>query len=496
MRRIWFLGAVVLLAATAWLALAAAPGRRRPTSRIPGVVLICLDTLRADGIDAGPGTEGLPSLRAFAAGGTRFTDAVAPSSWTGPSVATIVSGLEPWTHGVLEISDAARLPASVPTLASMFLAAGWSTAALTGGGWLGDGGGVPAGFETYAPDFDEAPPEASVARWASRRPLDRPFFLFLHTYAPHDPYGDKAVARSGACAPEALAAGEPLAAELAMLDPAAVSGDGPWVARYVRARYGDPCATSALRRRLGRPRFDAFVDRCWPWLDGGWRDDPEGPATVAALRAAYFGPGLASVDARLAATFAALADLPADTVVVVVSDHGEAFGEHGPLYHARFLHPELTRVALVARGPGFPAGAVVGGTCGLVDVAPTLLEVAGLAPARPLDGRSLLPLVRDRGAGHPVASIVVPRPDLPSAGKSLGVRATVRDATRAWAATYDLSTRAWRDERWFDRVADPEEHAPLRDGAPSPVMAAAVARTRAAVAARSLRLAPALPPGR
>lgn len=495
MRRTWFLATVTVLAVAAWFALARTSGRQVPVSSVPGIVVVCLDTLRGDAVDERPGSAGLPSLRAFAAGGTRFTDVVAPSSWTGPSVATVVTGLDPWNHGVLEVSDATRLAASVPTLASAFLAAGWSTAALTGGGWLAEGAGIPTGFETYAADFDEAPPAASIARWAARRPLDRPFFLFVHTYAPHDPYGDKMAARTGGCpapTPEVAA----LAAELAAADPAAKGEPAPWTARYVRARYGDPCAHAALRSALGRPRFDAFVDRCWPWLDGAWRDDPAGPDTVAALREAYFGAGLASVDARLDATLAALDGLPAGTVKVVLSDHGEAFGEHGPLYHARFLFPELTRAVLVAQGPGFPAGAVVRGTCGLVDVAPTLLEVAGLRPFQTSDGRSLLPLVRSDGPGRPVPSVVVPRRDVVGADEGAGVRATVRDRAFTWSGVFDVRTRAWRDDRWFDRVADPDEHAPIRPPTAGPAFDAELVRVRAAVAKRYLRLAPAIPPGR
>ncbi len=489
MRRTWFLASLAVLAAVAWVVATWTTPSHRPTAKVAGIVVICLDTFRGDMIDAGPGTAGLPSLRTFAAAGTRFGDAIAPCSWTGPSVTSLVTGLDPWNHGVLDMDEATRLAAAVPTLASAFLAAGWSTAALTGGGWLGDGGGIPTGFEMYAADFDEAPPATAIERWARRRPLDRPFFLLVHTYAPHDPYGDKMAARTGACPPPS--------AEVAALlheveaTPAPDRGHPPpWVARFVAAWYGDPCAHAALRTALGRPRFEALVEPCQPFVDGAWRDDPEGPAVVAGLRAAYAGPGLASVDARLAATLAALSGLPADTVVVVCSDHGEAFGEHGPLYHARYLFPELTRVALVARGPGFPAGAVVPGTCGLVDVAPTLFEVAGVPPPRTLDGRSLVPLVRDGGAGRPVPSVVALRPDPAAREGVLPFRASVRDATLAWTATFDLRARAWLDERWYDRVADPGEHAPLASASPDAAFRAEVARVRAAVAARYLRRGP------
>jgi len=83
------------------------------------------------------------------------------------------------------------------------------------------------------------------------------------------------------------------------------------------------------------------------------------------------------------------------TVVVVTADHGEEFGEHGGRYHARELYEESVRVPLLVRGPGVPPG-LLHGTASLLDVAPTLLDLLGVAPppGQRFGGRSLLPPAR------------------------------------------------------------------------------------------------------
>lgn len=477
MRALKLLAVVSALLAlgAAWWASRPAAGPRAPaaTSRVPGVVIVCFDTLRADAASGPEGAAALPSLAAFAAGATRFPGALASCSWTGPSVGTLLTGLSPWNHGVFEVTATTRLAASVPTLASILRAAGWSTAAVTGGGWLSEGCGLPVGFDQYDADFDAVEPAVAVARWQTRRPLDRPFLLFLHTYAAHDPYGDKRAGAEDRCDPARSAAGLAVATRL---DRELVDADPALLAGFLEAYYGDPCARHALERRLGGNRTSTAHAACRAVLDGGWRDLPGGPELVARMRAAYHGPGLAHVEARMRATLDALAALPRDTVVVVCSDHGEAFGEHGPLYHGRFLTPELVRTVLAVRAPGWPAGDVPG-TVGLVDVTPTLLDVCGVVPPRGtvFDGVSLVPRVRGAVGDRPVVSGVVPPVDPLGGAETFARRASVRDARFAWTGRYDVRQRAWRDEAWFDRAADPDEREPL---AAPPAVDGAFARAR------------------
>ncbi len=462
----------------------AGPGPRPVVrGKVPGVVIVCLDTLRADATEGPEGAAALPSLHAFARGATRFPGALAACSWTGPSVATLLTGLVPWNHGIFEVTSGTRLAASVPTLATVLREAGWSTAAVTGGGWLSEGCGLPPGFDQYDADFDDLAPAASVARWQARRPLDRPFLLFLHSYAPHDPYGDKRAGAEGRCDPATTAAGQATAARFAApkddADPASL-------AAYLETYYGLPCERHGFERALGGARLAAIQQAARGAIDGAWRALPDGEGLVARLRARYHGPGLAYVETRLRETLGALHALPPDTVVVVCSDHGEAFGEHGPLYHGRFLHPELVRALLVVRAPGWPAGEVAG-TVGLVDVVPTLLEVCGVpSGGRAFDGSSFAALARGASRDdRPVVSAVAPPVDPFGGSETYARRATVRDGRFAWSGRFDVRHGTWSEEAWFHRGDDPQELRPLpAPPVPGAAFDAAVAEVRRVFAAR------------
>jgi hypothetical protein len=146
------------------------------------------------------------------------------------------------------------------------------------------------------------------------------------------------------------------------------------------------------------------------FVDGGYLADEQGRAAIEARFRSAYEQGLVLTDAVLARTFAALeaARLPRDTIVILTSDHGEAFGEHGYLTHERWMHDEIARVPLLIRAPGrMPVGAAVRGTCGPVDLTPTLLELAQVPSfADEIDGRSLVALANGRAGGHPVVATV------------------------------------------------------------------------------------------
>ncbi|MFO0931231.1 MAG: sulfatase-like hydrolase/transferase [Planctomycetota bacterium] len=462
MSRVGLVLAVAAIAAAAFFVVRASGGGGRRavvTAKVPGIVVVCLDTVRTDVVEPGADHQGLPSLRAFRAGATSFDGALAPSSWTAPSVTTLLTGLEPGSHGVLDPSFRARLPASVPTVAAILRAAGFSTAACTGGGWVGEPSGLAAGFDQFSTDFDALPPAEVVARWERRRPSNRPFFLFLHSYAAHDPYGDKSRRNARTCAPAEAVRGLTYV-ERARVPPADDAAIEAARRAYFELRMTDPCGLAAVEDGLGETATRELWAGCRAFMDGGWRADAGGRALVARVRAAYHA-ALPHVEARLAATLAALEALPKGTVVVVCSDHGEAFGEHGVLQHGRQVVPELTRAILVIRADGWPAGGVVPATVGLVDVVPTLLDLAGTTTRVRFDGQSLVPVVASPARGRPVASVVTSNDDATSGDEPWNRRAAVRDDDVAWTGTFDRRTGQWTSERWYDRKGDPDEHHPL-----------------------------------
>jgi arylsulfatase A-like enzyme len=436
-------------------------GRRR--TALPNVVLVCLDTVRADSIEpVGGEPPAMPALAAFAARSTQFVDASASAAWTGPSVSTLLTGLLPAHHGVhgnLDVPGEGVI-SSIATLAEYLKAAGYATTACTGGGWVSSKVGLHQGFDSFTPDWtlDDVP--GALSRWIATRDAEKPAFLFLHTYDAHDPYGRKRP-------PEGNEDPERVARTRAFVErlrgPRERTGEFPAELRrdMLLAFRSEPLAHEAMVVAFGRPAVQGAViayDReTFPTAPD--RDD-----TSRRLRDAYR-RGLRRTDDLFQRTLERLdaANLNPTTVLVVVTDHGEAFGEHDNLGHGRWLYDELVRTVVVFRAPGrMEPGTVVRGSCGLVDVLPTLLDLVGLPLPADLDGRSLLPLAQGREKGHPVLSdehrIVRHQ------GSRVRVRLTgARTAGAKWIGTYAPHDGSFREEV-YDLREDPLEKAPLAVG--------------------------------
>jgi len=197
--------------ATAALTATAACGSE-PAPR-PNVLLVTIDTLRADRLTP----RGMPVVDALAAGGLRFTAARTAVPLTLPSHATIHTGLLPPQHGVRE-NGAGTLAASHPTIASLLGRAGYRTAAFIGAFVLDRRFGLAQGFTTYDDQIPrdphaterleaERPASAVVDRalaWLNQQPATSgqlPFFLWIHLYDPHAPYTPPAEYAARAASP-------------------------------------------------------------------------------------------------------------------------------------------------------------------------------------------------------------------------------------------------------------------------------------------------------
>ena len=434
---------------------------------LPGVVLLIVDTLRADGIALeGDGPGPMPTMRAWAKGATAFADAFAPAAWTPQSVPSILTGLSAPHHGCEGMAETSvpALPGAVVTLAERLKSFGYTTAAFTSGGYFSVAQGLYQGVDHFAEALDTEGPETCVETWLRTRPAGRPFLLILHTYLPHDPYGGKD--------PKSLVSvGVPSApASPAILRTFSDPGRSPTTP--IDPDTLRECSIEWLTEGWARPANNRlavqksasdFFPALGKWISGGYLADPTGRVAVEdRLRTAYTA-GLGLVDAFLARTFAALdvAKLPADTITIVTSDHGEAHGEHGYLTHQRYLHDEILRVPLLVKAPGqMPVGAVIRGTCGPVDVMPTILDLLGLPPSHSLDGRSLVPLANGQAAGHPILA-TADRHEIVGGGPRAVREIRVRDATRAWSYVYDIATGERIAEHVFDLAKDPRMLAPL-----------------------------------
>jgi len=326
--------------------LAALPGCGPPPDDAPrGVILLVVDTLRADHLGAYGSARGpSPALDAIAAGGTLFETAIAPSSWSPPSHTTIVTGLLPEHHHVLEWGHAIAPEAA--TLASRLKERGYETALFSSHLSLARGvGRFGEGFDTaFVVDNDR---DAEVLRRAAEWVRERtgPYFLQIVLMTPHAPY-TKYPSRLDDLYPEA---------------PPDAGDAFPFVENRFVGDGGIP-ASVAMN---GRHDAGYYVNR--------------------------YDRSIRHVD-RLIAAFLARIDGENDpsTLLVVTSDHGEAFGEHGSFAHELDLYDDLVRVPLIFRRPGrIPAGQVIDEPVGLVDLVPTILSLAGAPPPAATDGVDL-----------------------------------------------------------------------------------------------------------
>jgi arylsulfatase A-like enzyme len=401
---------------------------RRASS--PHVVLIVVDTLRADHLGAyGYRYPTSPSIDALASRGVIFDRAYSPGTWTKPAIASLFTALLPSEHGILwqlkeddpEVLNQGLHP-SLPTLAERFRAAGHRTIGVVQQPNLPRALGFARGFDVYD-QTSRGDAFAQVARLLERvdaasgsRGASSPLFLYLHLLDVHWPYDEQLP-------------GIPLDAFGA-----------------IAADERIPFERAAIRK--ARRRDFAGVD--WP-----------------TLRARY-DHGVAWTDAAVGRLVAGLEarGLLSNALVALTSDHGEGFFEHGRFEHNYDPYEEVARIPLIVR---FPDGRGVapgrrGSVVGLADLGPTLLDLAGLPRWTGTSGRSFANVVR---GGEDPDRVALVQAERSSAVVGLGFKAIV-----------DRNGRDGR-VRYFDLRRDPGERLDLAANVCEEPCRAAVARLRA-----------------
>jgi len=328
-------GATVMLGHPQTLGPAAGEDARRPN-----VVIYVVDCLRADHVGAwGYDRPTTPNLDRLARDSVRLADLNSCAPWTKPSTGCLFTSLLPTSHRARTVDDA--LPREHVTLAERLQAEGYRTLA-----WVANPVIEPELFH-----FNQG-----FERWVDLRS-----------------YGE----RSGASHINAL---EPDAAEI-------TRGVLPWLESHRDERFFLYLHSLDLHYeyRARAPYDEVLVSPDSTGLDR----DRELYDTELAYNDHEIG--------RLVEALKRL-DLYDDTLLFVTSDHGEEFGEHGSTRHGKTLYQQLLHIPGILKLPGSrSAGESVDTVASNVDVAPTLLELVGVAPAPAMQGQSLVPAIDGKG---------------------------------------------------------------------------------------------------
>jgi arylsulfatase A-like enzyme len=338
-----------------------------PADNRPSLILISIDTLRADHLGCYRYQRPTsPSIDQFAKTAVVFEQLVNPGGATLPVHLSMLTSLPPVVHGIFA-QNPQPLPEERITLAEQLSAAGYTTAAFTDGGFVSGQLGFDQGFDHF--DDSGGHLEQILPRlehWLDRN-CHRPFFLFLHTYDVHSgkellPYDSPADFRDlftqgydgftgcigDRCGSELLA----------------------WINSRLRA--GDSAATELLSA--------ADLDYLIALYDGGIRH----------------------VDYEIGRLLDRLSDrgIYDRSLIILTSDHGEEFFEHGKLLHHQ-NYEENAVVPLIVKLPDQrSAGARVSALVSTIDIMPTVLDVAGIEPNRQAWGESLLPVIAGSRSGR------------------------------------------------------------------------------------------------
>jgi len=379
-------GLLVIAGAIVWLAKPVSEpmdgeqpdGQPTAETRRPNVVLISLDTLRPDHLGCyGYSRKTSPNLDELAQDAVLFTNARCQAPWTLPSHMSLFTSMLPSHNGVEDLNEV--LADDVPLLAEILQKNGYLTAAIVNNGQMKAHWGFSRGFETWR-EFQVDTPEGNCENitkealaWLQSS-ADQPFFLFLHYFDVHEPYE----------------AAEPFRKQFGVTLTGQQTRQAMWEARFPKG-----LSLSGIRKERVIRAYDAEI----AWLDS-----------------------------QLGKLFE---QIPPDTLVVIFSDHGEAFEEHGWTLHGATLYEEEIRVLLLVSDPrGTHKGRKVDEPVMLLDAAPTILRRCRIDPPDSFEGVDLYPLL----AGGSLAARAV----LSETKRVLEGRALKMVSLHPWKMVYSL----------------------------------------------------------
>lgn len=340
------------------------------------VIIVAYDAVQASHVShLGNARETTPTLDKLASQGFSFSNASSAAPWTVPSYMSMFTGLYPTEHKVTNkftvftketknISNLEKLSPSVETLAQTFKANGYVTGGFTGDAGVHSQFGYNKGFDVYKDNdpFGSIGIASNQALDWLKENKDKKFFMFLHGYDAHGQFK----------LPEGY--------------------KGKFMPTDYKGKFKATAEEQRLLREEGLVRgkltmTPADIDFWRSWYDSKIRDE----------------------DDRFASFYSELEklDLTKKTIVVVVSDHGTEFMEHGRFDHGHTLYDELTHVIMLFKIPGYTGGVKPSMQVTQLDIAPTLVDLLGLKVSDQFKsqqrGISLLPILKgDSSEGQDV----------------------------------------------------------------------------------------------
>ncbi|MFT5685313.1 MAG: arylsulfatase A-like enzyme [Myxococcota bacterium] len=398
----------------------------RRDEKPPNIILIVLDTTRSDRLSVyGHDRQTTPFLEQFGKRGVRFDQAWSVSSWTLPSHATMFTGLHPDDHKATQ--ENFTVSEDINTLAERLQLGGYQTAGFSNNPWVSHRVGLTQGFAAFSEMWVIKKTREKTGRHATLDEIDRwkeevlnedePFFVFVNLIEPHLPYAppeDTGKRFFGSKSEYETAKGQFL-------------GAGKLTVRHYEG--GNPLTGEE------------------------WGD----------LGSLYEGE-LVRVDQVTKKILTRLEGIrEGETVVIITADHGEHLNEHDHLGHVFSLYEPLVHIPMLARGPGFTAGTVRNESVSLLDLAPTLLSIAG-ADATGMDdlgidlrgeiGERTLPL----SYGWPQQALMSFPADMKTGPTLAEHRRALRGAVHY---PYKLIRGSDGTENYYDLRRDPGENVPL-----------------------------------
>ncbi len=338
------------------------------------IVIILMDSLRADHLQTyGYGRETSPNILAFSRRATVFEQTYPAASWTRPSILSLLTGRYS-SELTTNLGGGSPLKDGHPTIATVLRSYGYTTAAIYNTAQLEPkAANVQGGFDQYV-DYGSQQAgeyvEAFVGRGVDKtidflRSARKPAFVFLHVLDPHHPY----------------------------IPTRDYFGNVP------TNKFRDSYSFATMTTKYEPDK----VEPCYL---------VKNPATVPEM-AELYDSEIRELDVQVGRLLRFLDDDPRyrDALVIVTSDHGEEFGEHGGLYHGARFYEESIRVPLIVRDPARPysIGRRVPSVVSLVDLAPTILGSVGISDSdSDYSGKSLLPYFGRRG-GLPRDTAIIER---------------------------------------------------------------------------------------